>query len=100
MNRTIYSGPNTTVTIEASWEVIRELDLDSWSGEQYDRFHNCISVEDDGESIIFETTRSIEAFHRGEPNAGRGRWYLDHDRLERVMIDGKVVWGRPLDRLL
>jgi hypothetical protein len=99
-SRSIYSGPATTVTIEASWDVIHELDLDTWEGQQYDRFKNCISVNDDGSAISFETTRSIEAWKAGEPDAGRGVWTLDHDRLERILIDGKVVWGTPLDKLL
>lgn len=102
MPRSLYSGPPTTIVIEASLEVIHKLDLDTWAGEQYDRIHNVISIEDDGNDVTFETTRSIEAYKRNEPNAGRGLWRFPHTALERVMertttSPPRVFWGTPID---
>jgi hypothetical protein len=96
MIRSIYNGPTTNVTIEASWDVCHDLDLDTWEGQQYDTLRNVISIEQEGNEITFETTRSIEAWRAGEPNAGRGRWTFSTDQLERIIIDGNVVWGAPL----
>jgi len=99
MERNIYSGPPTNVAVEASWDTCNRLDLDTLNGEQYDHFRNVISIVDNGEGISFETTRSWEAWKAGEPNAGRGRWTIPHAALERVLIDGEVVWGTALDRI-
>ena len=93
MTNNIYSGPPTTVTIEASWEIIHELDLDTFEGQQYDKIENVIRIDDIDGEVEFETTRSIEAYHRGEPNAGRATHLLKRSQLERILIDGKRVWG-------
>jgi len=82
-----------TVVVEASWEYCVKFDLDTWEGQQYDRIHNVISIIDDGENVIMESTRSWEAWKAGEPNAGRGTWTFPHDMLERALISGDVVWG-------
>ena len=98
MTRNIWSGLPTNVVIEASFEVICEQNLNTLDGEQYDHINNVISVNDDGENITFTTVRSIEAFKRGEPNAGRAVWTFAHGMIDCIMIDGQAVWGTPTFR--
>jgi hypothetical protein len=93
MNRVIYSGRPTVITVEASWETCRDMDLDTFAGEQYDTIPSAISVMDDGSNIVIETVRTIEAWKRGEENAGRGKWTFPKQDLKRVLIAGKTVWG-------
>lgn len=92
--RTIYSGEPVTVIVEASPDVIHEQSLNEFAGEHYDRIHNVISIDDDGRKVTITTSRSLDALKRGEPNAGRGVWAFEHSMLERIAIEGKVVWGR------
>lgn len=79
------SGP-TRVTIEASLQVIIEHDLNTWEGEQYDHIDNVISIVDDGKAHTFVTCRSIEAWKRGVPNAGRGTWVIPNESLHKVTL--------------
>lgn len=76
--------PTTSVMIEASNKVIRELDLDTWSGEHYDRIENVLSVTFEDDGVHIETTRSHAAWKRGEPNAGRGVRVIPNDAIEAV----------------
>lgn len=85
MKTSLYSGPPTTVCVEASWEACREHDVD-WEDERYDWIRNCISVEREGDSTTFETTRSVEALKAGEPNAGRKVLTIENRLLERIII--------------
>jgi hypothetical protein len=92
MNRTLYTGPATTITLEASLEVIHRQDLDTLNGEQFDHIKNAIRVVDTGAAIIIESTRSVEAWHRDEPNAGRGTWEFPYATLASIRVDGAAVW--------
>ena len=83
MKRYNIDGP-INVTIEASLDTIIEHDLDTLAGEQYDTINNVISIVDDGHAHTFETCRSIEAFRRGEPNAGRGSWVIPNSKLHKI----------------
>ena len=76
----------TTLTLEASADVVFEQHLDTFAGEQYDRLENVIRVDVDRESVTFETTRSHAAWKRGETNAGRGVWTFPRSSLEAVWI--------------
>jgi len=76
----------TTLTLEASIDVIAEQGLDTFAGEQFDRLENVIRVDVDRESVTFETTRSHAAWKRGESNAGRGVWTFPRSSLEAVWI--------------
>jgi hypothetical protein len=64
----------TTITVEASLEVILRQDLDRFAGEQYDQLEGVISIEVTRDTVTFETARTFEAYRRGAPNAGRGTW--------------------------
>jgi len=88
------NGPKD-VCIEASMDAIYEGDLKMLEGEQYDWIRNVISITVDRDTVTFETCRSIEAWKRGEPNAGRGTYTLERRLLQCIMIDGAPVWGRP-----
>ena len=79
------TGP-TLVIIEASLEAIIEGNLNQFESEQYDTIENVISIEDDGTSHTFETCRSIEAWRRGEPNAGRFKLVIENKYLEKIHI--------------
>lgn len=76
--------PATTVTVEASMKTIGALGLDTFEGEQYDRIRNVLSVAFQLDGVHIETTRSTEAWQRGEPNAGRGTYVFPHDTIEAV----------------
>lgn len=76
--------PTTTVVVEASRETILKLDLDTWANEQFDRINNVLSVSYKRDGVHIETTRSIEAWKRGEPNAGRGTHIFPYDTIEAV----------------
>lgn len=85
----VYSGPPIDVCIEASWWAINENDLDTWNGEQYDWIKNCITVERDSNNTMFTTTRGIEAWKAGVPNAGRGTLVIENKYIERVILPNK-----------
>ena len=87
MKTIVYSGRPTTVCIEASEEAIMEHNLDTWENEHYDWVKNCISIEREDKHTTFETTRSIEAFRAGEPNAGRFVLTIENRLLERIIIN-------------
>ena len=78
-------GP-TRVTIEASLDTIIEHDLNTLEGEQYDVINDVISIVDDGQAHTFTTCRSVEAWKRGEPNAGRGTWVIPNSKLHKVHL--------------
>ena len=82
----LYSGAPINVCIEASFDAISEQNLDTWEGEQYDWVKNCISIERDRDSTTFTTCRSIEAWQRGEPNAGRYTLVIENRWLEKVIL--------------
>ena len=86
MTTILYSGKPINVCIEASWEAIREQDLDTFEGEQFDWVKNCISIERDHEGTTFTTCRSIEAWRAGEPNAGRYVLTIENKWLEKVIL--------------
>jgi hypothetical protein len=79
------TGP-TRVIVEASLDAVLEGNLDTMEGEQYDTIENVISIEDDGRAHTFETCRSIEAYRRGEPNAGRFKLVIENKYLEKIHI--------------
>jgi hypothetical protein len=95
MTTSIEVGSPVDVCIEASLDAIIEGDLNTFEGEQYDTLRNVISIIVDNDGVTFETCRSIEAWKRGEPNAGRGTLTIDKRLLQCVYIDDKPVWGRP-----
>jgi uncharacterized protein YgiM (DUF1202 family) len=95
MMHTIYTGEPVTVTIEASADMIAELELDTAAGDHYDHIGSVISIEQDSKGeVTITSTRSVEAWRKGEPNAGRGVWVFDRSMLERIYLKGKIVWGK------
>ena len=86
---------NKTVVVEASYDIIREQNLDVWEGEHFDSIENAIYVQDDGKNVVIESTRSLKAWKRGEPSAGRGLWTFPYSTIECVYVEGKPVWGKP-----
>jgi hypothetical protein len=97
MTRQIYSGEPVTVIIEATNKVIGEHNLNTFNGEEYDRIENVISIEESYyKGVTITSCRSIEAYHKGLPNAGRGEWNFPHADILRVFIDGEVVYGPPV----
>lgn len=76
----------TTLTLEASIDVIADQGLDTWAGEHFDRLENVIRVDVDRDAVRLETTRSLEAFRRGEVNAGRGVREIPRAALEAIWI--------------
>jgi hypothetical protein len=76
----------TTLTLEASSDVIFEQHLDTWAGEHYDRLENVIRVDVERDVVRFTTTRSHAAWKRGECNAGRGTFAFPHEALEAIWI--------------
>jgi hypothetical protein len=93
MNR-IYSGEPVTVTLEASADMIAELELDTSAGHHYDHIGSVIAIEEDKGTVTITSTRSIEAWREGLPNAGRGVWEFKRSMLERIYVKGKIVLGR------
>lgn len=93
MTTDIYSGRPITVTVEASCEVIRDQHLDTFENEHFDTIRNVISVRKEGKNVVIESCRSIEAWRAGEENGGRGEWEFPTNMLERVWINGVVVYG-------
>jgi hypothetical protein len=91
--RLIYSGKPATITVEASEQVIAACNLNTLDGEQYDHVTNAVRVVDDGTTVSITTTRSLEAWRAGEPNAGRGTWEFTHDKLASVRVNGCKVWS-------
>lgn len=78
----------TTVTLEASWDVILEQHLSMLEGEQFDRVPNVISISVDpiAATVTLETVRSLEAMRRGVPNAGRGTFVVPIAALEHIYV--------------
>ena len=77
------NGP-AKVCIEASDLAIDEFRLDTFEGEQFDFIENVISIVNDGREHTFETTRSIEAWKRGEANAGRKTIVIPNTHLKQI----------------
>lgn len=94
MNHTIYSGSPVTVVLQASDRVIEENELDRYNGEQFDTVDSVITIESDGENILLTATRSLKAWRKSLPNAGRGEWVFPYDMLECVYVDSKIMWRR------
>lgn len=90
----IYSGSPVTVVVQASDRVIDENELDRYNGEQFDTIDGVITIENDGKNIMLTSTRTLKAWHKSLPNAGRGEWVFPHDMLECVFVNSKVVWRR------
>lgn len=88
------TGP-ITVTLEATWDVIHEHDLDWLNGEHFDTVDGVIAIEDNGATVRLVRCRTLEAYKRGEANAGRGEWEFTRKQLQCIYIDGTPVWGRP-----
>lgn len=83
----------TTLTVEASWDVIHELDLNEEQGEHFDKILGAITLEDTREGLRIVAVRTHEAYRKGHPNAGRGEWHFKPGQVERVWQGGKVIWG-------
>jgi hypothetical protein len=83
----VFDGP-TTVVVEASFDAILDLDLDTFEGEQYDRIESVIAIDVDRESVTLETCRSLKAWRAGVPNAGRGTLTLPRHMVEGVFLPG------------
>jgi hypothetical protein len=88
------TGP-ATITLEATWEVIREHDLAWMEGEHFDTMQNVIAIDEEDGKVRIVTCRSIEAYRRGEPNAGRGEWEFTREQLQCIYHNGNPIWGRP-----
>lgn len=79
----------TRIAVEASWDVIRQHDLDTDTGEHFDHIDGVISIEMiDGDSratiVRISTVRTHEAWKRGEPNAGRAVYDFPRETLENI----------------
>lgn len=80
----------TRIAVEASWDVIRKFDLDTHTGEHFDHIDAVISIEvipdhdPKREVIRISTVRTIEAWRRGEPNAGRATYDFTRDMLADI----------------
>jgi hypothetical protein len=79
-------SPPLTVTVEASSAACVEYDLSVTEGEHYDTVENVVAVHVETAAVEFETARSINAWLRGEPNAGRGTY-----RIPRAMLEAMYV---------
>jgi len=76
----------TRIAVEASWDVIRQFDLDTHTGEHFDHIDGVISVEviERGKMVRISTVRTWEAWKRGEPNAGRAIYDFPRETLEDI----------------
>lgn len=94
MTHTIYSGKPVTVVVQASERVIEENELNRYNGEQFDTVDSVITIENDGKNILLTATRSLTAWRKSLPNAGRGEWVFPHDMLDCVYVNSEIVWRR------
>jgi hypothetical protein len=74
----------TRVVVEASWQTIHDLDLNEWQGEHFSSIDAVIRIEVSRETVALETVRTLAAWQRGEPSAGRGRWEFPRSAIAAI----------------
>lgn len=80
-----FGGP-TRIAVEASLDVVLKFGLDTITGEQFDHIDGVISIEmiERGTVVRISTVRTIEAWKRGEPNAGRATYDFPRETLAEI----------------
>ena len=74
----------TTVCVEASWEGITEHELNDFEGEQFAHISAVISIEVTDRQVTLSTVRTIDAYRRGVPNAGRDSLTIPRRHVEAL----------------
>lgn len=74
------------VTLEASIDFIHDHDLDEFEGEHYDTLRAVAGITVERGIVEFRTVRTIEAWKRGELNAGRQVYRIPRNLIEAIYI--------------